>query len=133
MSEPAKRVLVVDHDPEVRARLLEQLQAWGYETEAPQTAEEALRLIPHHRPDLVILDVEMPDQDGYLVCAKLKRFSQRSVERIPVILCSVRASERDRHLGRYAGCDDYVLKPFDWCQLAEHVEKLLARLPQPPE
>ena len=132
MTESARRVLVVDHEPELRAQTLAHLQEWGYEAEATETAEEALQLIPHHRPDLVVLDVEMPDQDGYLVCAKLKRFSQARIEQIPIILCSVRASERDKHLGRYAGADDYVLKPFDWPQLAQHVKDLLSKSPLPP-
>jgi len=133
MTESAKKILVVDHDPEVRAQLLEQLRSWGYQPEAVETAEHALKLIPHQRPDLVILDVAMPDQDGYLVCAKLKRFSQSWVERIPIILCSLQASERDQHLGRYAGADDYVLKPFDWCRLAQRVEELLAGGSLPPQ
>ena len=129
MAELAKKVLVVDHEPEVRAQVLAHLAEWGYEAQATKTAEEALRLIPHHRPDLVILDVAMPDQDGYLVCAKLKRFSQSRVEQIPVILCSLHASERDRHFGRYAGADDYILKPFDWPVLAQHIEDVLRRGP----
>ena len=132
MAEPTKR-LVVDHEPELRAQALAHLRDWGYEAEAAETAEVALYVIPHHRPDVIILDVEMPDQDGYLVCAKLKRFSQARIERIPVILCSVRATERDKHFGRYAGADDYVLKPFDWPQLAQHVENLLSREPLPPQ
>lgn len=126
-TQRAKTVLLADHEPDVRARALVELRAWGYEAEAVASAEEALKRIPHQRPDLVILDVEMPDQDGYLVCAKLKRFSQRTVEKIPIILCSVRASDRDRHLGRYAGADDYVTKPFDWPQLAQHVKGLLTK------
>ncbi len=133
MVEPAKKVLVIDHEPELRAQVVARLREWGYQAQCVETAEEALKLIPHQRPDLVILDVEMPDQDGYLVCAKLKRFSQSRVEQIPVILCSVQAGERDKHLGRYAGCDDYVLKPFDWPQLAQHVEELLSRGPVAPE
>jgi two-component system KDP operon response regulator KdpE len=91
-----------------------------------------LKRIPRQRPDVVILDVEMPDQDGYLVCAKLKRFSQREVGKIPVILCSMRPDERSRHLGRYAGADDYVTKPFDWPQLAGRVKELLGKQVPPP-
>jgi len=125
--------LVVDHEPEVRARLVEHLQGWGYEAQTVETAEEALKRIPHQRPDLVILDVEMPDQDGYLVCAKLKQFSQSRVEQIPVILCSMFAGERHKHFGRYAGADGYLLKPFDWPQLARHVAQLLSRTAAPPE
>lgn len=132
MNAEVKRVLVADHEPEVRAQLVEHLQRWGYQTQTAQTASEALTLIPQQRPDLVILDVEMPDQDGYLVCAKLKRFSRSRIEQIPIILCSLRASERDRHFGRYAGADDYVVKPFDWPQLAQRLEALLARPPLPP-
>ena len=133
MVEPAKKILVIDHEPELRAQVVTRLREWGYQAQCVETAEEALKLIPHQRPDLVILDVEMPDQDGYLVCAKLKRFSQSRVEQIPVILCSLQASEREMHLGRYAGCDDYVLKPFDWPQLAQHVEELLSKGAVPPE
>lgn len=133
MDTPLKRILVVDHEPEMRAQLVEHLQGWGYQTETAETASEALALIPRQRPDLVILDVEMPDQDGYLVCTKLKRFSRERIGRIPVILCSVRTSERDRHFGRYAGADDYMAKPFDWPRLAQRLQVLLARLPLPPE
>jgi DNA-binding response OmpR family regulator len=132
MTERAKKVLVADHEPDVRARALAELRAEGYEVEAVASAEEALKRIPRQRPDVVILDVEMPDQDGYLVCAKLKRFSQREVKKIPIILCSMRADERGRHLGRYAGADDYVTKPFDWPQLAQRVKELLGREALPP-
>ncbi len=133
MVEPARKVLVIEHDSELRAQVVARLREWGYQAQCVETAQEALKLIPHQRPDLVILDVEMPDQDGYLVCAKLKRFSQTRVEQIPVILCSLQASEREMHLGRYAGADDYVLKPFDWPQLAQHVEDLLSKGPLRPE
>ena len=131
MTERAKKVLVADHEPDVRARALAELRAEGYEVEAVASAEEALKRIPRQRPDVVILDVEMPDQDGYLVCAKLKRFSQREVKKIPIILCSMRADERGRHLGRYAGADDYVTKPFDWLELAGRVKELLGKQASP--
>ena len=128
-----KRLLVADHEPGVREDLVSYFQGLGYLVEPAATAQEALSLIPHHRPDLVILDVEMPDQDGFLVCAKVKRFSQKRVGQIPIILCSMRLSERDRHFGRYAGADDYILKPFDYADLARHVQWLLERPPLPPE
>jgi CheY-like chemotaxis protein len=64
MTERVKRVLLADHEPDVRARALAELRAEGYDVETVASAEEALLRIPHQQPDLVILDVEMPDQDG---------------------------------------------------------------------
>jgi len=128
-----KTILVVDHEPRERARAVEELVRLGYQAEAVASAEEALEAIPRQRPDLVLLDVEMPDQDGYLVCAKVKRFSQTEIEQIPVILCSMRASEQDKHLGRYAGCDEYILKPINWQELAGHLGELLRKGASPPE
>ncbi len=132
-AEVGRRLLVVDHEPDVREEVAHYFQKMGYATESAATAEEALSLIPQHRPDLVILDVEMPDQDGFLVCAKIKRFSQKRIEQIPIILCSMRVTERDKHFGRYAGADDYVLKPFDCAELARHVQSLLEQPPCPPD
>jgi two-component system KDP operon response regulator KdpE len=128
-----RKILVVDHLPEERERAVTELARLGYQAAAVASAEEALQAIPHERPDLVLLDVEMPDQDGYLVCAKVKRFSQNRIEQIPVVLCSVNASEKDKHLGKYAGCDEYILKPIDWGKLAGRLDDLMQKDCPPTE
>lgn len=111
------RILVVDDEPQIRRFLRAGLSTQGYEITEAATCGEALRLADIQKPDLMILDLGLPDGDGCDVIRQLRGGGSR----IPVIVLSVRASEVDKIQALDAGADDYVTKPFG-------VGELLARI-----
>ena len=110
------RVLVVDDEPQIRRALRTSLQAHGYEVETAGTGEEGLVAAAEAAPDLVFLDLGLPDLDGTEVIRRLRSFSE-----VPVIVLSVRDRQADKVAALDVGADDYVTKPFG-------MEELLARL-----
>jgi two-component system, OmpR family, KDP operon response regulator KdpE len=109
------RVLVVDDEPQIRRALRTSLEAHGYEVVAVGTGEEGVVSAADAAPDLVLLDLGLPDIDGTEVIRRVRTFSE-----VPVIVLSVRESQQDKVAALDAGADDYVLKPFG-------MEELLAR------
>jgi two-component system KDP operon response regulator KdpE len=109
------RVLVVDDEPQIRRALRTSLEAHGYEVLAVATGEEGVVGAAEQRPDLVLLDLGLPDLDGTEVIRRIRGFSE-----VPVIVLSVRESQSDKVAALDAGADDYVTKPFG-------MEELLAR------
>jgi len=109
------RVLVVDDEPQIRRALRTSLEAHGYEVAAVATGEEGVVGAADQRPDLVLLDLGLPDMDGTEVIRRIRGFSE-----VPVIVLSVRESQTDKVAALDAGADDYVTKPFA-------MEELLAR------
>jgi two-component system KDP operon response regulator KdpE len=110
------RVLVVDDEPQILRFLQPALEASGYEVLHAETASEAMRVGANSAPDVVILDLGLPDRDGKDVLRQLRRFSK-----VPVIVLSARDAEAEKIEALDAGADDYVEKPFA-------VGELLARL-----
>jgi two-component system KDP operon response regulator KdpE len=108
-------ILVVDDEPQIRRALRTSLEAHGYEAESVGTGAEAVVRVADGGPDLVLLDLGLPDLDGTEVIARIRAFSE-----IPIIVVSVRESQRDKVAALDAGADDYVTKPFG-------MEELLAR------
>jgi two-component system KDP operon response regulator KdpE len=116
MSEQAIRVLVVDDDRAIRRLLRTSLGAHGYQVFEATSGQEALDGVIAHRPDLIILDLGLPDLDGVEVIRQLREWSQ-----IPIVVLSVREHEHDKIKALDAGADDYLTKPFG-------AGELLARL-----
>jgi two-component system, OmpR family, response regulator MprA len=113
----AQRVLVVEDDPAI-ARVLElELGEAGYRVEVAPAGSEGLAAMERHRPDLVVLDVRLPDMDGLSVC----RRARRSGHDMPILMLTALDRVGDRVVGLDAGADDYLAKPFA-------IEELLARL-----
>lgn len=110
------RILVVDDEPQIRRALRTSLQAHGHEVETVGTGTEALESVAGGAPEVVFLDLGLPDIDGIEVVRRLRAFSQ-----VPVIVISVRESQSDKVGALDAGADDFVTKPFG-------VDELLARL-----
>ncbi|MEX0834089.1 MAG: response regulator transcription factor [Actinomycetota bacterium] len=110
------RVLVVDDEPQIRRALRTSLQANSYEVVTASNGMEALEKLAEASPDIVFLDLGLPDLDGAEVIRRLRGFSE-----VPVIVVSVRESQADKVTALDAGADDYVTKPFA-------VPELLARL-----
>jgi two-component system KDP operon response regulator KdpE len=110
------RILIVDDEPQIRRALRTSLQAHGYEVETAGNGAEGLERAAAFAPDLVFLDLGLPDLDGTEVIRRLRSFSD-----VPVIVISVREQQTDKVAALDAGADDYVTKPFG-------MEELLARL-----
>jgi cyclic di-GMP phosphodiesterase len=117
------RIMVVDDSREVAGALAALLRLSGHTVELFADGRQALAAIAHHPPDLVILDVQMPDLDGYAVCAALKHAP--STWGIPVIMVTVEGEREARLQGIEVGADDYLSKPVDARELEVRVRVLL--------
>lgn len=124
MAERAEgvRVLVVDDEPMVCEVVTAYLERDGFDVTQAADGRSALEALRSERPDLVVLDVMLPEVDGFSVLSQLRRTSD-----VPVILLTARTEEPDRILGFELGADDYVLKPFSPRELAARVRSVLRR------
>ena len=120
-----QRILVVDDEPDVLELVEYNLSGAGFSVITASDGAEALAKIRTHQPDLVILDVMMPEMDGTELCKLLRR--DPATADIPIILLTARAGESDRVLGFELGADDYVTKPFSPRELVLRVKSLLRR------
>lgn len=109
-------VLVIDDEPQILRALRTILTAQNYRVSVASRGEEGLSLAAAEQPDVIILDLGLPDIDGITVCARLREWTQT-----PIIVLSVRETERDKVMALDKGADDYLVKPFG-------IEELLARL-----
>lgn len=125
------RVMAVDDDHVILGLLQVNLDMEGHEMIAAVDGREALDKVRQDRPDLILLDVMMPNVDGWQVAEELKR--DEVTAGIPVVVLSARAMEADVHRGTELGVDSYVTKPFDPVDLMELVNRLLARAERVPD
>lgn len=119
MTEPI-RVLVVDDEPQIRRFLRTSLSAHGYTVLEAGTAQEALLRASDERPDVLVLDLGLPDLDGMEVIRRVREWSQ-----VPIIILSVRGREEDKIAALDAGADDYVTKPFGMGELMARIRAAL--------
>lgn len=119
------KILVVDDEPDALELIEFNLKGAGFEVVTAADGEEALRLARSHVPDLVLLDLMLPEVDGLEVCKILRRDS--STSSLPIIMVTAKAGEVDRVLGLELGADDYVSKPFSPRELVLRVKNLLRR------
>lgn len=115
-------ILVVDDEPRLLAFLRSELRASGYRVSVATDGRSALRAAAARGPDLVILDVMLPDLDGFEVCRKLREKSS-----VPVLMLTARTSDADKVTGLDVGADDYLTKPFSTSELLARVRALLRR------
>ncbi|MFL6206487.1 MAG: response regulator [Acidimicrobiales bacterium] len=116
------RVLVVDDEPQILRALATNLRARDMEVDLAPTGEEALRMAADRHPDLVIVDLGLPDIDGLEVVAGIRGWSA-----VPIIVLSVREGETDKVAALDAGADDYVTKPFGMNELLARMRAALRR------
>ena len=109
-------ILVIDDEAQILRALRTILTAKGFRVSVASRGEEGLTMAAAQPPDLIILDLSLPDMDGVEVCARLREWTQ-----VPIIILSVRESERDKVVALDKGADDYLTKPFG-------IEELLARI-----
>lgn len=120
------RLLIIDDDVALNELLGEYLERFGHRLAAATTATDGIRLLRRDRPDLLILDVMLPDADGMEVCREIRRESD-----IPIVMLTARGDVPDRVLGLEFGADDYVPKPFEPRELVARIETLMRRSRQP--
>ena len=120
------RILVVEDDPSIRMGLEDTLTAKGYQVDAVARGADGADRAVNGRYDLVVLDVMLPDIDGFEVCRRI-RASRGASRRLPVIMLSARGAELDRVRGLELGADDYVTKPFSLMELLARVASVLRR------
>jgi two-component system OmpR family response regulator len=116
------RVLIVDDDPAIRDVVRFSLARAGFETDEAADGEAALRRVAVAAPDIIVLDVLMPELDGIEVCRRLRRDSD-----VPILFLSSRDDEIDRVVGLEIGGDDYLVKPFSPRELVARVRAVLRR------
>jgi two-component system, OmpR family, KDP operon response regulator KdpE len=124
MSEQGIRVLVVDDEPAIRRFLRASLSSHGFEVFEAATGEEAGMAVAAQRPDLLILDLGLPDIDGIDVTRRLREWSK-----IPIIILSVREHESEKVAALDAGADDYLTKPFGIGELLARIRVALRHIP----
>lgn len=125
MSETNARVLVVDDEPAIRRFLRVSLSARGYAVFEADSGQAALAAVTSERPDLIILDLGLPDMDGVEVTRLLREWT-----RIPIIILSVRGREADKIAALDVGADDYLTKPFGVGELLARMRVALRRAAQ---
>ena len=123
MSEVAQRVLVVDDENSIRRYLRAALSAQGFTVYEAASGQEALNAVLSDRPDIIILDLGLPDFDGIEVTHRLREWSQT-----PIIILSVREAEQDKVAALDAGAEDYLTKPFGTGELMARMRVVMRRL-----
>jgi phosphate regulon transcriptional regulator PhoB len=119
------KVLVVDDEPDALELIDYNLRGAGYQVFTAANGTRAIELAKRHLPDLIILDLMLPEIDGVEVCKILRRNSE--TQDIPIIMLTAKADEIDRVIGLEVGADDYVTKPFSPRELTLRVKNILRR------
>ncbi|MEM6774549.1 MAG: response regulator [Pseudomonadota bacterium] len=119
-----QRLLLVEDNELNRDMLSRRLCRAGFSTTIAEDGEQALRRITEDRPDLVLLDMNLPIIDGWTVCERVR--ANAEVATTPIIALTAHAMAEDRDRALAAGCDDYATKPIDFPALLEKIRRLLA-------
>jgi two-component system phosphate regulon response regulator PhoB len=120
-----ERVLIVDDDPDILRLVSFNIAEAGFDVVTASTGRQALEMVQKQPPDLIILDLMLPDVDGMEVCRTLRQ--QNLPRRIPILMLTARGDEIDRVVGFELGADDYVAKPFSPRELVLRVKSILRR------
>ena len=123
-----RTVLLVEDETSITEPLAEALGREGFDTQVAGTVAESLELAARVDPDLVLLDVMLPDGSGFDVCRELRRHSQ-----VPIIMLTARGEEADRIVGLELGADDYVVKPFSAREVVARIRAVLRRTESPTQ
>ncbi|MGC2172671.1 MAG: response regulator [Candidatus Sulfotelmatobacter sp.] len=119
-----QKILVVDDEAQMRRVLRASLSARGYQVVEAESGEEALNKLKAERCDFVLLDLNLPGMDGIETCRAIRAGSN-----VPVVILSVRTSEKDKSAAREAGADDYITKPFGIEELLSDIDGVSRKKP----
>jgi two-component system KDP operon response regulator KdpE len=122
----AVKILLVDDEPNILATVTPLLRTQGYEILTAMTGRAALDVVERDNPDLVILDLGLPDMDGVAVCGQI-----RASRNVPILVLSARGAEGDKVRALDAGADDYVTKPFGTEEMLARIRAALRRVESP--
>lgn len=122
-----KKILVVDDEPKVGDLVRAYLEKDGYDVITAYDGKSAVEMTRNRKPDLIILDLNLPEMDGLQVCRTIRTFSP-----VPIIMVTARDEEVDKIVGLQLGADDYVTKPFSPRELAARVSAVLRRYSEGP-
>lgn len=117
------KILIVEDEPKIARLLEEYLQQANFETHWLDHGGQAIPWIEAHQPDLVLLDLMLPEKDGLQICRQVREFSD-----MPIIMLTARVEEIDRLLGLELGADDYICKPFSPREVVARVRVILRRV-----
>ena len=118
-------ILYVEDNVDNRTLVRRILLSEDYELVEAVNAMDALRVLEHTKPDLILMDINMPDMDGYTLTSKIK--TTPGFERVPILALTANVMRGDKEKTLEAGCDGYIQKPLDIDQLIREVERFLAR------
>src|SRR5262245_37297847 len=121
----SKRILIVDDDVAIRDVVTDFLQDKGFLVEGAANGRDGLLMVAENRPDLVLLDVELPDLSGYEVCKRIREIP--ATRYTPVIMLTAHNLEKEEVAGFNSGADDYVSKPFGAARLLARIETAIGR------
>lgn len=116
------RILIAEDEPQLAGLLADYLRAAGFEAHTLDDGRDVVPWVRAHRPDLVLLDIMLPGEDGMSVCRALRGFTD-----VPIVMVTARVEEIDRVLGLELGADDYICKPFSPREMVARVKAILRR------
>ncbi len=128
MAPGRKTILVVDDEPNIVLGLRDALEFEGFRVISAGRGQEGVALARSEAPDAIVLDLMLPDMNGYAVCQELRRISPH----VPIVMLTARSQETDKIRGLDAGADDYVTKPFSVNELIARVRAIFRRTAQAP-
>ena len=120
-----KRILVVDDEPDLVDLVCFNLTEAGYQADSALSGREAMERLERSRPDLLILDLMLPDVEGTEICRRVR--AEPRLRALPVLMLTARSEEVDRIVGFEVGADDYLTKPFSFLELMARIEAVLRR------
>jgi DNA-binding response OmpR family regulator len=121
----ASRVLIAEDEADIRDLLAFHLERDGYEVARARTGAEALRLARERHPDLLVLDLMLPEMDGLEVCRRLRQDAETAA--LPIVMLTAKGDEVDRIVGLEMGADDYIVKPFSPKEVVARIRAVLRR------
>jgi two-component system chemotaxis response regulator CheY len=129
MADKVRAALVVEDDPEVRKLVRKSLERLSFAVTEARTGKEAMDLLAKSTPELVCLDLMLPEQSGYEICEHIRRTA--GLRHIPVLVISARALPEDRAHAEEVGADGYLIKPFSFADFTTKVTTLMKARGQP--
>ncbi|HEY5732079.1 MAG TPA: response regulator [Anaerolineales bacterium] len=124
-TEERGTILYVEDNPDNRMLVRRILLSENYDLLEATDAHDALEVLKSNKPDLILMDINMPDMDGYTLTAKIKTIP--GFERTPILALTANVMRGDKEKTLEAGCDGYIQKPIDFDELLREIEKFLAR------
>jgi DNA-binding response OmpR family regulator len=121
-NDSRKRILIVDDEPKLVRLLKVNLESLGFEVSGVLNAKDGLAAVQMDPPDLILLDIALPDGDGFELCSTIREFSD-----VLIIMLTAKSREADKLLGFRCGADDYITKPFSTVELLARVQAVLKR------